>query len=97
MVEVKTLLRKEERVKLQREAEMKEREKQMGDIWHRIKKRREETKVEVEVAFKRTQAPMEVLDPRTKTILHNVIMAGVKWWEPKIRKKYEKSVKKDWF
>ena len=93
MVEVKTIIRREERERLQREFELQEREKKMGDIWHRIKKRREETKIEVEVAFKRTQAPMKSLDHRTMTIVHNVIMAGAKWWDARVRRKYDKIVK----
>lgn len=87
------MLRKEEREKLQREFNQKEREKKMGVVWERIKRRRMEMKLDLELAFMEIHPPMQSFDVRVMSVLQKVVTTGSKWWDTKQRRKFEQALK----
>jgi hypothetical protein len=93
MTEVQQMLRKEERDRERWDFEQKEREKKMGAVWERIKKRRIETKLDLEVAFMIIQPHQPAVDARTRGVLFKILTAGAKWWDPVIRRRYEAKFK----
>lgn len=76
MGEVQQALKREERDRLRWEFEQKEREAKMGAVWERIKKRRLETKFDLENALFQVQPPVEVVDTRNKGVLQKASRAG---------------------
>lgn len=76
MGEVQQALKREERDRLRWEFEQKEREAKMGVVWERIKKRRLETKFDLENALFQVQPAVEVVDNRNKGVLQKASRAG---------------------
>jgi hypothetical protein len=78
MGEVQQALKREERDRLRWEFEQKEREAKMGAVWERIKKRRLETKFDLENALFQVQPPVEAIDTRNKGVLQKASQADQK-------------------
>lgn len=93
--EIFQLLRKEERERLKHEFQKREKEEKMGAVWERIKKRRLETKHDMDVALCVIQEGVREIEEKQLNILKKILQAASKYWDPVTRKKYETKLKEE--
>lgn len=91
--EVFQLLRKKERERLKHEFEKREKEEKVSAVWERIKKRRLETKHDMDVALCVIQEGVREIEEKQLNILKKILQVASKYWDPVSRKKYESKLK----